>query len=125
MPGSALQAPADLVIEQMDGEPPTLLHGLTPLGLFDISIGEQHEFSEPLTLSFSCKSEDLRADMDPADQFAAGYWDTDRQTWFLMPVQVDLDNQRMILETDHLTVYGFFNWAAGYDVKCSIELRQM
>lgn len=86
----------------------------TLLDVYDVSLGDQHQFDQNFVLEFSYDPKKMDSKKPVSEQLTAGYWDNDNQAWVEVPSTVDEARHVLTISTNHLSVYGFFKWMTGY-----------
>jgi len=87
--------------------------------VYDVSLGDQHQFDQNLLLEFNYDPNTLDPKKPASEQLSAGFWDNDNQAWVEVPASVDETRHVITISTNHLSIYGFFNWIAGYSASSS------
>jgi hypothetical protein len=109
LPGGLLPAPQTLTISAVPAAPPPLAANIYhPGAIFDVSLGELTRFAQPLTIELAYDPARLSPAMPAADQLAVAYWQPQAQEWSFIPVQVDETRQVAIIQTQHLTAFGWY-----------------
>jgi len=65
VPGGLMNTSQPLTISSVNDAPTDQIKGATPLTTYDISLGDQHEFSKPLTLELAYDPAKLPTDRPP------------------------------------------------------------
>ena len=79
---------------------------LVPFGLYDVQIGNQHEFSKELTLEIPFGPQWVDPRFYPEAQLMAAYYDN--RQWHVIPSWIDMQRNRIIIRTKHLTGFAAF-----------------
>jgi hypothetical protein len=108
VPEGAAPAGAPMAIQPVSGAAPHAFSGLAQLAAYDVTVGEQRSFDQPLTLRFGYNPDTLREDIDPAAQLTAAYLDETTQRWVDADLVVDAAAQQVVVTTDHLTLWSLF-----------------
>jgi hypothetical protein len=119
LPSGVLSNSQTLTISEPTKKLPAPSKLRTLLGEYDISLGDQHQFDQNLLIEFSYDPKELDPKIPASEQLTAGYWDADNQVWVQVPSTVDETRNVISIPTDHLSMYGFFSWAAGYSASSS------
>ena len=119
LPAGVLSNSQTLTISEPTKKLPTPSKLRTLLGEYDISVGDQHQFDQNLLIEFSYDPKELDSKIPASEQLTAGYWDTDNQVWVQVPYTVDETRNIITISTNHLSMYGFFSWVAGYSASSS------
>jgi hypothetical protein len=121
VPGGTLAQPQTLTVSGATQAQMPDSSALLNLGAYDIRLGDQHEFSKPLTIELGYDPATLRTDCRPQSAFLVAYWDEQILKWVPMPFTVDTTRHQIILQTSHLTIIGWWMWAGGYGVYDAIS----
>ncbi len=108
IPAGAAPAGAELVVQSVDGAEPHAFSGLSALSTFDVTLGEQRAFDQPLELRFGYDPASLKEDIDPAAQLTVAYLDEARGRWVETAAAVDTAASQVVVSTDHLTLWSLF-----------------
>ncbi|MHB1317685.1 MAG: hypothetical protein ACYCYF_03600 [Anaerolineae bacterium] len=108
VPDGAASAGAQMAIRTLPDAEPHAFSGLAPLAAYDVSVGEQRSFEQPLTLRFGYDPDLLREGIDPAAQLSVAYLDEGTQRWVDAETAVDAAAQQVVVTTDHLTLWSLF-----------------
>ena len=119
LPGGILPSSQTLIISEPTKKLPVTSKLRTLLGEYDISLGDQHQFDQNLLIEFSYDPKKLDSMIPASEQLTAGFWDNDNLVWVQVPSTVDETRNIISISTDHLSIYGFFSWAAGYSASSS------
>ncbi len=79
---------------------------LSPVGIYDVQIGNLHAFSKELTLEIPFSSKRLDDRFYPEAQLMAAYYDN--SGWHVIPSWIDTQRNRIIIRTNHLTGFAAF-----------------
>jgi hypothetical protein len=116
LPAGAVKQAGELTIAQVTSQlPPVTLDGET-VGIYEIKLGEQTSFDQPITLEFAINPEKLNANLPPTQQVQAAFWDETGQQWVSVPAIVDAARQVAVVKTNHLSIWSMVLWARGYVV---------
>lgn len=107
VPGGLLQSPQPLSIAAIE-EAPLPSPGTTMLAGYDIRLGELHQFDQPLVIELAYDPAQLDASQPVDAQIVCRYWEPELSVWVPMGCQADEERAVMRIETDHLTMVGFF-----------------
>jgi hypothetical protein len=113
VPGRLLKNETPLTISRVETELPSGTKGFTPLSTYSVSLGAQHEFTQPLTIEIAYDPAQLK-DQSAEAGLNAEYWDTDVNDWCYSPSQVDTQRNVVIIKTNHLTVWRIEQWSGGF-----------
>ncbi len=76
-------------------------------GLFDVSIGDRHEFDDDIVLECPYDPARLDPEMAPEDQVLAARWDPSHGLWVEIPSELDPARGVIVARTRHLSPFGF------------------
>jgi hypothetical protein len=116
LPGGLLNQEDTLVISSLKNTPPPPSAMRKLMAAYDVSIGDQHTFDKTIRLEFNYDPKILKADIPASAQFTAAFWDTTQNIWVTVPSEVDENQHKIIVMTDHLSPYACFTWVAGYSL---------
>ncbi len=109
VPGGLLPSAQTLTISAVPDAPPPLANNIyTSGGVYDVSLGDVTRFAQPLTIELAYDPAKLSPDLPVADQLAWAYWEPQSQAWSFIPAQVDENRRVAIIETTHLTAFGWY-----------------
>ncbi len=115
VPAGAVRERADLHISQVANPPAPPYHAYEPVAAFDISVGTQRQFADPLTLEFDLRQLGLQSSPDLLRQLYAAYWSEEAGQWVQIRFRLDPVTLKAVCETRHLTVYAWFMRKLGYN----------
>ncbi len=115
LPGGLLAGEATLTVTEIGQGAPAPPESREALAIYGIQLGDQAEFSQPLTLELAYDPSELDADAPADAQLTVAFYDEERGAWVTVPAQVDEARQRLIVHTDHLSVWAYFRWLRGYE----------
>ena len=113
LPGGVLDKPQEVAISQVKGEMPTGFSGFKTLATFDITVGDQEIFNQPLAIEYKYDPATLDSTRPAQDQIFAQVWDASTQTWSLLDVTVDEARHVARVETNHLCPVSFNTLLSG------------
>jgi len=106
IPGGTLQSSEELVVDPPDVQK-TLIDedfDFVKLASYEISLGSQSNFPDPLTIEVPYDAKQLNPDYTPGQQILARRWDEESQQWIYLPSKIDSHRKVIITKTDHLTL---------------------
>jgi len=109
IPGNTLKKETKLTVKKPDYTSDMLDDDFDFLELagYDIKLGEQEEFLNPIEIEVPYDPDKLNPDYTPGQQILARRWDTKRQEWVYLPRTVDVERQVIKTKTDHLSLIGW------------------
>ncbi|MCP5522865.1 MAG: hypothetical protein H7A46_15105 [Verrucomicrobiales bacterium] len=90
--------------------------GLETTMTYEVQVGEQTRFEEPLQLELPYDPERLNPDVAIEDAVTAAYWLPEEGNWVSVASEVDPVQHRLRLATDHLSIWAVRYVASGYRV---------
>ncbi len=115
LPGGALAEAATLSVSQISRGAPAPPTSREALAVYEIGLGGQAEFDQALTLELAYDPDDLDPDAPADAQLTVAYYDEERGAWVTVPALVDEARHRLVVHTDHLSVWAYFRWMRGYE----------
>ncbi len=116
LPAGSLSRPAELVVSRVANPPAAPYQALQPVAAFDITVGGQTRFREPVTVELSYADLGAARGRRPERALQVAWWNEDYQEWVGLPTRVDAARRTVTVQTNHLTVYGWFMKKLGYGV---------
>lgn len=114
IPGGALSSTETIAIARIVDPQPVNLPESAQGTAFSVTLGETHEFEEPLTLA-------LKMTPDAVGEPSAAYFDENTSQWRTLPSEVVGSELRV--RTVHLTDFFFFYWGSAiYSPKGSFKI---
>jgi hypothetical protein len=120
IPGGTLQASKELMVDTPDVQKSLIDEDFDFLKLasYEISLGSQRNFSDPLTIEVPYDETQLNPAYTPGQQIIARRWDEENDQWVYLPSEIDTQRRVIITKTDHLTL---FEWIALAYLAASLE----
>ena len=106
IPGGTLQVSKELMVDAPNIQK-TLIDedfNFVKLASYEISLGSQSNFSDPLTIEVPYDEKQLNPDYTPGQQIIARRWDEENNRWIYLPSKIDTHRKVIITKTDHLTL---------------------
>ncbi len=97
MPAGSAMATPKLTVEVLGAPPAGVPDGIRVVATTDVSVGDQHEFQTPLTVSIPATGIDKPADV------RAVLWDRNLSKWVVLPTKYDAATKRIQARTLHLS----------------------
>ncbi len=121
IPGGTLQASKELRVDAPDVQKTLIDEDFEFLKLasYEISLGSQSNFSDPLTIEVPYDETQLNPAYTPEQQIIARRWDEENDQWVYLPSEIDPHKGVIITKTDHLTL---FEWIVLAHLATSIEI---
>lgn len=94
--GSAMVTPK-LDVQVLDAPPAEVPDGIRVVATTEVSVGDQHEFQSPITVSIPATGIDKPGDV------RAALWDRDLSKWTILPTKYDAGTKRIQARTLHLS----------------------
>ncbi|MBU1108336.1 MAG: hypothetical protein KKB51_16805 [Candidatus Riflebacteria bacterium] len=116
IPGGLVKTPSRISITKIDN--PTIKAGLSVgiMNSFDICLGNDEVFEKPLTLEFSYDPTMLPSNLPAHKSVFLAWWNPKQTAWHITPSQVDEKNCKIIVKTQHLTVWSTIQRMRGWDI---------
>jgi hypothetical protein len=103
VPGGLLKSEETLTISAVGNPPPMKIPAFEVGTIYDIALGNQHEFDQPITIELAYDAKRLSPDMTAAHQVWLAHWAPETQMWTLLPTEVDAKRDVAIARTSRLT----------------------
>lgn len=104
VPAGLLTSDTVLTVGAPEAPPPDELPNIwSTFAGYSIRLGDLHELSDELTIEMKYDPALIAANVAPENAFAAGYWDTDQDTFVSLPFTIDTDRQVIAIRTRHLS----------------------
>jgi hypothetical protein len=116
IPGGLLSASETLKVTPLTDAPPPNFKGLEMGRAYEIQLGQLRQFDQPLVISLRYDPGVVRDDISIERSISLAYFDEDQGVWVESPAKIDQDKQEIAVATTHLTKWGWFMWARGYQV---------
>lgn len=113
IPGGALTSGATLRISRVEGAKGSLLEEFVQRPVFEISLGDQKQFAQPIQIEFPYDPAVLPTDMEPRDAIDATYFNEEVGQWELIPCEVREDQRVIVVQTRHLSKFSWQYWNGG------------
>ncbi|MGE5396770.1 MAG: CARDB domain-containing protein [Chitinophagales bacterium] len=84
------------------------------IGTYGVTIGSIHEFSQPLTIEFPFDTARVDSDLSLNKAVQISYFDTGFDQWVLVDHAIDLVNNKVTFQTNHLTAWRIEYIIRGY-----------
>ncbi len=117
LPANVVDKPQTLTISAAANPPPSFSPSMQFMDIYDVKLGDQTQFAEPLTLELAF---DPRKAASPEDVGLA-YWDNEAQTWVVVPSQIDTRRNVVTSQARHLTAWVTFYMKIGWAVEKSSQ----
>lgn len=82
--------------------------GFVPVGLYEISASGEAGFGSAVALQFEYSQVELDSSLAVSDQLAVAYFDETFERWREVDFVVDETNSKVIVKTDHLSLWSLF-----------------
>ena len=115
IPANTLETEAELSIRTLNNPPEHDFPALQLQSMVDIQLGDMTVFTRPLTIRFPYNPELLQDNISPERNIQVAYYDN-AGVWNFVDFSLDPDKNEIVVETNHLTKWGWLVWAAGYKV---------
>lgn len=116
LPGGAVKEARDVTIAEVARPPVPAGEALAVMTAYDVRVGDQAVFGQPLTLELPYDPKLLRADLPAQKAITAAWWDAERSSWRVTPSVVDEINHKVVVKTQHLTVWSTLRWMKQWDI---------
>ena len=116
LPAGIIKASTEVTIAKLANFPAPPGEALAVMNAYDVRVGDQTVFDEPLTLEFPYDPEALRPDLPARKAIVAAWWDAQRKSWRITPCEVDEEHHKVIVKTQHLTVWSTLRWMKQWNV---------
>jgi hypothetical protein len=115
VPGNLLTATQPLKITALsDASVARPIPDMQTVGLYDVTLGTSTTFGQPLLLEFPYDAPALGNDAAEGKNLWVSYWDTERREWVRVDATVDVERQKLVVRTDHLSTWWIYR-LRGYD----------
>lgn len=114
IPPGVLRGPARLSISSVAQPPEPFDPAFEQGTLFDISMGDVHEFDQDISIELALDTSRIRDDMPPDIALLAAYFDQEQQQWVSVPCEWDPAAKAARLTTRHLSVYALWYLGRNY-----------
>jgi len=115
--GGTLESTQTVTISPAPDLPAPPFPGFTELAAYNISMGDVHEFNNPLIIEVAYDPNSIPSELTPDKALSVGYWDTDQNEWISTPFAVDTTRNVVMIPTTHLTCWKIWAKAKGWDWK--------
>ncbi len=116
VPAGTVPQDSPVSIREVTAKPEGDYSGLKALGAYEITIGDQLIFQNPLEIQIQYDTADLRKDVPAQDQFFVAYLDETVQRWVETDFTLDETGSKVIISADHLTIWALFGLEDGVAV---------
>lgn len=116
IPGGLLDNATTLRVTRLSSPPVNEFKALPVGAAYNIELGNLHQFSKPITIRIPYDPSKLRTDMTEERAVVAGYYNDSRNAWTILDAVVDTSRHELVVNTSHLTIYGWLKWATLYGV---------
>lgn len=113
IPGGVLDGHATLRISRVEGAKAPLLEEFAQGPTFEITLGGQKQFAQPIQIEFPFDPAVLPPDMEPRDAIDAASFDDELGQWELLPCEVRADQRVIVFHTRHLSKFSWQYWNGG------------
>ena len=108
IPPNALPAETKVSLKEISELRDYYFGGFLPVGLFDISASTGGQFAGNVTLEFTYDKASLDSTLEDLLQLAVAYYDDSYDRWQEVDFEVDDTNSKVIVETNHLSLWSLF-----------------
>ncbi len=113
IPGYTLKKTETLSVNSISSSQPADFKAYKALATYRISLGNLHRFSPPLVIRIKCDPSMLSNSSDTKTNLAAALYDTESNSWRILPSSVDTKTGEIIIKTDHLSDIQLGSWETG------------
>jgi len=106
-PASALKDGGRAVIGHVTKVQPEVCGTFKRFGLYDISLGDHHQFADEVILECHYDPSKLDPNLPPEAQIMAVSWDPQQALWVELPMEIDPQRHVIVSRTRHLSLKGF------------------
>ncbi|MFA6600262.1 MAG: hypothetical protein WCU74_04510 [Candidatus Omnitrophota bacterium] len=117
IPGGTLEGQQTVTISRAPNLPAHPSHSFDQLAVYDISMGNVHEFKESLTIEIAYDPSRLPSNISPEKALSVGWWDVPNKRWISTPFAVDAARNVMLIPTTHLTYFEVLALVKGWELK--------
>jgi len=103
VPGGLLTDHQSLSISSVTNPPPETFVGASPLAAYDVTLGNQHQFSKDLTIEIAYDPTQIQSGLPEDQSIYAEWWDSSQNMWWRSVSQIDTQRHVVDIKTDHLT----------------------
>lgn len=80
---------------------------IKPLSIYDVNIGKETKFDKELIISFPYNQKQYNDYISSDEQLVAAYKSDNEDNWTSMPVEIDKNDNRINIKTNHLCLFMF------------------
>ena len=117
LPGGFLSTAQSLTISSLANPQEPFFAGYKSLGAYVIALGDDKNdsFQKEAILEFPYDPTTIPAGMKATDALAVAYLNKDTNSWVESPITVDETNHKVIVRTNHFSVWDLFGLLADYE----------
>ncbi len=124
IPGGLVQSDQQLTVTlRSDAALIRPIAAMQTIGVYDITLGSQKTFDRPLVLEFPYDAAALGSDAAAGKNLWVAYWDEAHQVWSRVNAQADPVRQKLVVTTQHLSLWWVHRLAGYKYVDDSFGLR--